>query len=141
MRWSSGVSAIVLLAVLGCYHATVETGLTPSSQTVEKSFASGWLFGLIPPSAVQTASRCPNGAAKIETQLSFVNQLVAWLTGYIYTPMSIKVTCAESRRASVSPTDPRIDVGANPTADQIKDAINRAAALSFHDGVPVYIEY
>ena len=141
MRWSSGVSAIVLLAVLGCYHATVETGLTPSSQTVEKSFASGWLFGLIPPSAVQTASRCPNGAAKIETQLSFVNQLVAWLTGYIYTPMSITVTCAESRRASVSPTDPRIDVVANPTADQIKDAIDRAAALSFHDGVPVYIEY
>ena len=141
MRWSSGVSAIVLLAALGCYHATVQTGLTPSSQTVEKSFASGWLFGLVPPSAVQTASRCPNGAAKIETQLSFVNQLVAWLTGYIYTPMSIKVTCAESRHASVSPTAPRIDVGASPTAEQIKDAIDRAAALSFHDGVPVYIEY
>jgi len=32
-------------------------------------------------------------------------------------------------------------VGANPTAEQIKDAIDRAAALSFHDGVPVYIEY
>src|SRR5438094_7695421 len=142
MRCSLGLSATVLLvAALGCYHATVETGLTPSSQTVEKSFASGWLFGLVPPSAVQTASQCPNGAAKIETQLSFVNQLVAWLTGYIYTPMSIKVTCAESRRASVSPTAPRIDVGASPTAEQIKDAIDRAAALSFHDGVPVYIEY
>ena len=142
MRCSLGLSATVLLvAALGCYHATVETGLTPSNQTVEKSFASGWIAGLIPPSTVQTASKCPNGAAKIETQLSFVNQLVAWLTAYIYTPMSIKVTCAESRRASVSPTAPRIDVGANPTAEQVKDAISRAATLSLRDGVPVYIEY
>jgi len=70
-----------------------------------------------------------------------VNQLVAWLTAYIYTPMSIKVTCAESRRASVSPTAPRIDVGTDPTAEQVKDAISRAAALSLRDGVPVYIEY
>ena len=53
----------------------------------------------------------------------------------------IKVTCAESRRASVSPTAPRIDVGTNPTAEQVKDAISRAAALSLSDGVPVYIEY
>jgi len=51
------------------------------------------------------------------------------------------VTCAESRRASVSPTAPRIDVGTNPTAEQVKDAISRAAALSLRDGVPVYIEY
>ena len=142
MRCSLGVSATVLLvAALGCYHAMVETGLTPSNQTVEKSFASGWIAGLIPPSTVQTASKCPNGAAKIETQLSFVNQLVAWLTVYIYTPMSIKVTCAEARRASISPTAPRIDVGANPTTEQVKDAISRAAALSLRDGVPVYIEY
>lgn len=94
-----------------------------------------------PAEYVQTASKCPNGAAKIETQLSFVNQLVAWLTVYIYTPMSIKVTSAESRRASASPTAPTIDVGANPTAEQLKDAISRAAAISLRDGVPVYIEY
>lgn len=142
MRCSLRVSvAVLLIAALGCYHATVETGLTPSAQVVEKSFAAGWLFGLVPPSAVQTASKCPNGAAKIETQLSFVNQLVAWLTLYIYTPMSIKVTCAEARRASISPTEPRIDVGANPTAEQVKDAISRAAELSLRDGVPVYIEF
>ena len=140
MRCSLRVSVgALLIAALGCYHATVETGLTPSSQTVEKSFASGWLLGLVPPSAVQTASRCPNGAAKIETQLSFVNQLVAWLTAYIYTPMSIKVTCAESRRASVRA--PRIDVGVNPTTEQVENAISRAAELSLRDGVPVYIEY
>jgi hypothetical protein len=128
-----------LIAVLGCYHATVETGLTPSNQTVEKSFAAGWIAGLVPPSTVETASKCPNGVAKVETRLSFVNQLVAWLTAYIYTPMSIKVTCAESRRASVSA--PRIDLGANPTMDQVQNAVSRAAERSLRDGVPVYIEY
>ena len=95
----------------------------------------------MPPSTVQTASKCPHGAAKIETQLSFVNQLVAWLTVYIYTPMSIEVTCAETGRASLSPTAPVINVGANATAEQIHDAIDRAAELSLRTGEPVYIEY
>src|SRR2546426_12779258 len=50
MRCSSRLSATVLLvAAAGCYHATVETGLTPSNQTVEKSFAAAWIAGLGPP--------------------------------------------------------------------------------------------
>ncbi|HVH68116.1 MAG TPA: hypothetical protein VM716_09635, partial [Gemmatimonadales bacterium] len=59
----------------------------------------------------------------------------------IYTPMNIKVTCAESGRASISPTEPKIDVGANATPEEIRNAIARAAELSLRDGVPVYIEY
>jgi hypothetical protein len=82
----------VLLA--GCYHATVETGRPPSPQVVEKSFASGWVLGLVPPSTVSTAAKCPDGVSKVETQLSFVNQLVSILTAGIYTPMEIKATCA-----------------------------------------------
>ena len=131
----------LLVAALACYHATVDTGLKPSNQVVEKSFAAGWLFGLVPPSTVETASKCPHGAAKVETQLSFVNQLVAFLTLDIYTPMSIKVTCAEAGRASRSPTAPTIDVGANATAEQIRNAISRAAELSARDSVPVYVEF
>ncbi len=131
----------VFVAASACYHATVDTGLTPSGQEISKSFAAGWLFGLVPPSTVETAAKCPHGAAKIETQLSFVNQFVAWLTAYIYTPMSIKVTCAQAGRASLAPTAPTIDVGANATAEQIRAAISRAAELSLQDGGPVYIEY
>jgi Bor protein len=90
--WLSGFA--LCAASLACYHATIETGATPSTEVVEKSFASGWIFGLVPPSTVSTAERCANGPAKVETQLSFVNELVSWLTLGIYTPMSIKVTCA-----------------------------------------------
>ena len=84
-----------LLLVAGCYHATVETGLQPSPQTVEKRWASGWIFGLVPPSTVSTKEQCANGVAKVETQLSFLNQLVGIVTLGIYTPMDIRATCAQ----------------------------------------------
>lgn len=85
---------VATLLLAGCYHATVETGAPPSAQTIRKSFASGWIYGLVPPSTVETQARCPHGAARVETRLSFVNQLVNWLTLGIYTPMQIDVTCA-----------------------------------------------
>ena len=90
------LASVLMIVCAGCYHATVETGATPSTEVVEKKFASSWVYGLVPPSTVSTAERCPNGAAKVETQHSFVNQLVGFLTLGIYTPMEIKVTCATS---------------------------------------------
>jgi Bor protein len=134
-------TAGLFLAALGCYHATIDTGLAPSTQTVEKSFASSWIDGLVPPSTVETASKCQHGAAKVETQLSFVNMLVGFITFGIYTPMNIKVTCAQAGRASLSPAAPTIGLGANPTPAQIREAIGRAAELSLHERVPVYLEY
>ena len=134
--------ALACLAVtaLGCYHATmVETGLTPSTQTVEKSFAAGWLFGLVGPN-IET-NKCPHGIAKAETQVSFVNQLVAWLTLDIYTPMNVKLTCAEGGRASLPANAPIIDVGANATPEELQSALNRAAEMSIRMSTPVYVEY
>ncbi len=97
----SGAAAILLALVpLGaCYHATIETGLSPSTQVIEQTFASSWIYGLVPPKTVQTASQCPGGAARVETEHSFVNQLVGFLTLGIYTPMHITVTCAQSTGA------------------------------------------
>ena len=88
------LGAASLLILGACYHATVETGATPSTVVIDKSFASSWIYGLVPPETVSTSSKCPNGPAKIETQHTFVNQLVGFLTLGIYTPMQIKVTCA-----------------------------------------------
>ena len=33
---------------------------------IEKGFASGWIYGLVPPSPVQTMSQYPNGVSKEE---------------------------------------------------------------------------
>jgi hypothetical protein len=82
----------VLLA--GCYHATIDTGRQPSPETVEKKWASGWVYGLVPPKTISTAAKCSDGVAKVETQLSFLNQVVGLLTLGIYTPMEIRATCA-----------------------------------------------
>lgn len=103
-RFHRVLVAVAWIASVGCYHATVETGAPPSPEVVEKSFASGWIYGLVPPSTISTAAKCPNGVAKVETKLSFVNQLVGFLTLGIYTPMSIKATCAGSGAAAPDST-------------------------------------
>ncbi|NIS35132.1 MAG: hypothetical protein GWN79_22110, partial [Actinobacteria bacterium] len=92
------IASLTLVAVglAGCYHATIDTGLRPSGETVSEEWAHGFVAGLVPPSTVETASRCPNGVAQVETQLSFLNQLASFLTFGIYTPMTIEVQCAEA---------------------------------------------
>jgi hypothetical protein len=115
-----------------CYHATIDTGLTPSTVTIEKEWASGWTLGLVPPSPVETAQKCPNGVAKIDTQLSFANQLVSFLTLSIYTPMDIKVTCAQARTSSL----PVIKSGPDKAA-----AFQAAVRLSMETKQPVMLSY
>lgn len=104
----SGKSAVLLVAFCAlpaCYHATIETGATPDTNTtIKQNWASSWIYGLVPPSTVSSAAKCTSGVASVETQLSFLNELVGFLTLGIYTPMSIKVTCAAgTKTSSVAP--------------------------------------
>jgi Bor protein/Prokaryotic membrane lipoprotein lipid attachment site len=105
----SVLALTIAVALSGCYHATIETGLPPSPQTLEKKWASGWIYGLVPPSTIETMQRCPNGVAKVETQLSFTNQLVNFITFGIYTPMEIVVTCAAGGMQHASLVDNAAD--------------------------------
>jgi len=140
-RLSQVVVVASLVALAGCYHATIDTGLTPSTVVIDKSWASGWLWGLVPPSAIETAKKCPQGVAKVETQLSFLNQLVELLTLGIYSPMAIKVTCAQSGHASVAPGASEINVPPTATPDEQKAALQRAAELSLETGGPVFLRF
>lgn len=83
-----------MLTLGACYHATIDTGLPPSTQTVERGWASSWVYGLVPPSLTETQAKCANGVSKVSTQLTFPNQLVGFLTFGIYTPMEVVATCA-----------------------------------------------
>lgn len=96
MKQLPGTAALlaVLLVTTGCYHAVIETGKSPAPQSVERPWAPSFIGGLVPPPVVETAARCPNGVSRVETQLSFLNMLVGFLTGGIFTPMSIRATCA-----------------------------------------------
>lgn len=90
--------AALLVSTAACYHATIETGLAPSTTVIEQEWASGFVYGLVPPNTIETQAKCGSrGVSKVETQLSFLNQLVAFITFEIYTPMNIKVTCAAGK--------------------------------------------
>lgn len=136
----SGLSVLTLVVLAsGCYRATVDTGRVPSGQTVEKHWAHGWVYGLVPPSTVETAAKCPNGVAKVETQLSFANQLVGFLTGGIYTPMSIEVQCAA---AGTSLSDAEvIALPAEASTAQLGRALNMAAERAVEMEEPVYVTF
>ena len=48
----SGTLLATVVALSGCYHATIETGLPPGTQTLEQPWASSWVYGLVPPETV-----------------------------------------------------------------------------------------
>ncbi len=130
-----------VVALSGCYHATIETGLPPGNQTLEKPWASGWVFGLIPPSTVETASRCPNGVARIETQLSFLNMLVSFITLSIYTPMAIQVTCADPGTPMEEAERSQLMIKDGANLEEKQRAIRDAAERSAREGQPVLIKF
>jgi hypothetical protein len=126
---------LVLLPVFcaGCYHATIETGQPPSPTKIEKPWAHGFLWGLVPPSTVETAQRCPAGIAKVETQQSFLNLVADVLTAGIYSPMQITVTCAQG-----GTTDGRmLRTSNNHSARKVME---EAIVLSRQTGEAVYVE-
>ena len=129
------------LSMSGCYAATVETGRPAGTKVVEKKWASSWIYGLVPPQTINTASLCPNGVAKVQTQLSFLNQIVSGLTWGIYTPMQIVVTCAaEETHGSLDTPDAKIQVGYNASSEDIQQAFNKAAKEAIETGQPVYVQ-
>jgi hypothetical protein len=130
------VLGVVLLS--GCYHATVDTGRVPSGQTIEKEWAHGFVYGLVPPSTVEVAQQCPNGIAKVETQLSFLNQVASALTFGFYTPMAISVQCAA---AGVALDGAEMTVPANATLAQGREMMTRAAALSAEERRMIYVQF
>lgn len=101
----------------------------PSTVTLEQQWANSWIYGLVPPQTINTAARCPSGVARVETQLSFLNQLVGILTLGIYTPMDVRVT----------PMDVRVTCAqGNATAPSVGDGtLHAAAELSLELGESV----
>lgn len=90
----------IVLSTAGCFHTVVETGLPSSSTVIDRPWAHSFLAGLVPPSTMETAQKCSSGVAKVETQMSFPNLVASALTGGVYSPMQLTVTCAQGRPAS-----------------------------------------
>ncbi len=93
------MSILLLSVTAGCYRTVIETGRTPSAQTIDIPWAHSFLGGLVSPNVVEAAARCPSGVAQVVTEHSFVNGVAALITSGIYTPMHITVTCASGQAA------------------------------------------
>lgn len=89
------------LSFASCYNASVITDKAPSNVVIDKPWALSFVYGLIPPATIDASETCTNGIAKVETKISFLNQLVNGLTAGLVTPMHITVTCAVADRGSL----------------------------------------
>ncbi len=126
---------------VGCFHATIETDLEPSTRKIENKWASGWILGLVPPPTVETAERCPNGVARVDTERSFLNQIVSILTIGIYTPMSIVVTCAAGPSGEAAADQATLQVSPGASMEDKQLVFQEAAALSAELGTAVYVSF
>ena len=135
MRIRRAAAVVAAFALTGCYHAVIQTGRPESTDVISIKWANSFIFGLVPPPIVETASRCTNGVAKVETQHSFLNGLAAIVTFSLYTPMQIDVTCAARGTASAEPV---IKVEQGRTVEQ---ALTEAVRLSSEKDTPVYVQF
>jgi hypothetical protein len=46
------LAAVSCFVLVGCYHANIETGRAAGSQRIEKEWANGFLWGLVPPDPI-----------------------------------------------------------------------------------------
>lgn len=135
MRIRRAAAVVAAFALTGCYHAVIQTGRPESSDVISIKWANSFIFGLVPPPVVETAARCTNGVAKVETQHSFLNGLAAVVTFSLYTPMQIDVTCAARGTASA---DAVIKVEPGKTAEQ---AVTEAVRASTERNAPMYVQF
>lgn len=119
----------LLMVTAGCYQTTVNTGLTPGSTMIEKPWAHSFVAGLVPIETIDAASECPNGVARVETQHTFLNMVATVVTGYIYSPMSITVTCAAGSEQESAAAEDAIVVDVVGSSDEALEAGLREATL------------
>jgi hypothetical protein len=130
------VLLIAAVGISGCYHAVINTGRQPSGQTIERQWAHSFIGGLVPPSVTETASQCPNGVARVSTQLSFLNMVAHLVTFSIYSPMTINVQCAGGDDENDAAGSDLAVVRTGSAAAAMQDAVDLAART----GQPVRVD-
>lgn len=93
---STALALTVALVLSGCYKTTVRTGIQPGPVSMTHSKAT-WINGLVPAAPVDAEEDCGDaGVAIVQTEHSFLNQLLGALTLGIYTPVTVRLICGNS---------------------------------------------
>jgi len=137
--------AAAAFVLTSCYHAQITTGANPSAKVIDNPWAHSFIFGLVPPKEVNVASECPNGVAKVETQINFLNGLVSVITFNIYTPMQITVTCAAGSDMSevkdAANGDEDVTIIDSMPGDDVVQRIQEASEAAVSSRKPVYVAF
>ena len=103
MRSLRTASLAVAVLASGCYETTIETGAQPGATSDHK--VQLYLYGLVGESNFNLDQICPSGVAKIEESAEFVDGLLGCLTCSIYTPITVKITCASGSAWNLTPDE------------------------------------
>lgn len=136
------VAAVLGTAVVagGCYHSIITTDLPPSTEVYREPFKAAFIAGLVP--AQLDASRYCQGRrwARVETQQSFLNWVVAVVTAGIFTPLDIRVTCAAAG-AMRTPDGAMLKVASTATVEEKSEVLSLAVELARQTGQAVVVAY
>jgi len=105
------LTIVMLAATLltsGCYRAglSVDGNPQPTRAPEIEFWDHHWLGGLIGSEDENAKTACADGVAFVKTKHSFLNSLVAIVTGGIYAPVTISVWCNGSADAIEVPLAP-----------------------------------
>src|SRR5204862_7926220 len=101
---------------------------------------AAFIAGLIP-ARVDASKYCEGRRwARVETQYSILNWVIGTITGGIFTPMDVRVTCAASG-AMNTPSGERLQVGAAASDERKAEALALAMTLARETGKAIYLTY
>ncbi len=97
-------NALVILTTLallsGCYTTKiVAADATPARGDVHMSWQHTFFWGAVSPGSVNLSNYCGDrGVARVRTQVGGIGLLAYWFTAGIWTPVQVRVVCAEGEQ-------------------------------------------
>ncbi|HTA74158.1 MAG TPA: hypothetical protein VK733_07790 [Gemmatimonadaceae bacterium] len=127
----------LLLSVISITSAARAQDSTSMSArvTAAKQWATTFVYGVVPAAVAQAAAQCQDGLAKVRRGQTPANTLVSIVTIGMFNPITILVTCA------LPSEKPAIDVPADATLDERRNALADAVDESLKTHRPVVVRY
>ena len=134
MRIRRAAAVVAAFALTGCCHAVIQTGRPESSDVISIKWANSFIYGLVPPPVVETASRARTAwrRSRRSTASSTCSPVVTF--GHLH-PMQIDVTCAARGTASAAPRDQ------GRAGPHRRAGAERGRAHGGREGHPVYVQF
>lgn len=126
----------LLLSVISITSAQAQDSTSMSARvSAAKQWATTFVYGVVPATVAQAAAQCQDGLAKVRRGQTPANTLVSIVTIGMFNPITILVTCA------LPSEKPAIDVPADATLDERRNAMADAVDESLKTHRPVVVRY